>query len=211
MPYNAILFRKSTLNIWRISPVCLRRLRPMPCSLALWCALGQVTGRISASSLFLSLQSSEWSLQCTKVAHRFNGYLGCTKMHRFNAPCEKNESLSSFLAVSSWTFTHTFDTPCWSFRVKVSHETPRMVLYAALFGGVEAVRSCVQIIPWRFVNLLTMLECWRHVLSHCLKSELRSRWCEFQVEMPWDAPGYQELSGGLSQLSGGFRRYPLVN
>ena len=37
--------------------------------------------RIIASSLFLSLQSSEWSLQCTKVAHRFKGYLGCTKMH----------------------------------------------------------------------------------------------------------------------------------
>ena len=81
MPSFAILFRKSTLNIWRISPVCLRRLRPMPCSLALWCALGQVTGRIIASSLFLSLQPSEWSLQCTKVAHRFKGYLGCTKMH----------------------------------------------------------------------------------------------------------------------------------
>ena len=80
------------------------------------------------------------------------------------------------------------------------HETPRMVLYAALFGGVEAVRSCVQIIPGRFVNLLTMLECWRHVLSHCLKSELRSRLCEFQVEMPQGMRSYrsyQEDSGGI--------------
>ena len=53
--------------------------RPMPCSLALWCALGQVTGRI----MFFRFCCCHLSNLCDAVAQRFKGYLGCTKMQRW--------------------------------------------------------------------------------------------------------------------------------
>lgn len=222
MPSFAILFRKSTLNIWRISPVCLRRLRPMPCSLALWCALGQVTGRIIASSLFLSLQPSEWSLQCTKVAHRFEGYLGCTKMHSLMHLVKKWKFIivccGKFMDLYShirYTFLElqSESEPCKFFHVfgkGVSHhmrderawDTQDGALCSLVWRSWGRQELCTNH-TWtfrQFTHDVGMLEA-------CFIS-LFEVWVAEQVM--WipggDAPGYEELS----QLSGGFRRYHIV-
>ena len=174
--------------------------------------------RIIASSLFLSLQSSEWSLQCTKVAHRFKGYLGCTKMHSLMHLVKKWK----FIIVCCGKFMDLYSHIRYTFLELRSESEPCKLFHVFGKGVLHHMRDerawdtqdgALCSLVWRSwsrqelctnhtltFRQFTMLECWRHVLSHCLKSELWSR-----MWIPGgDAPNYQELSGG-------FRRYMEVS